>query len=165
MTELSSAPATPGFSLKGWHVLLIVVGFFAVVVGVNVGFVTMALRTFPGEVSATPYEDGIAYNARLARMAAQESLGWRAVLATDAAHMVMLRLLDRDNRPLTRLGVTAALERPATESGRKVVALTETAPGVYQLPTADLHGVWDLTFTARDGAHHQFEAAQRLTLP
>ena len=68
---------TDGFRIRGWHVLVAMVLFFGVITAVNAVFISAALRTYPGEVSVTPYEDGLAYNAKLARQAAQAKLGGR----------------------------------------------------------------------------------------
>ena len=72
------------FQLKGLHVLGLFVGFFLLVIAVDTGFTVMAIRTFPGEVSRTPYEDGVAYNAKLAQLNAQARLGWRAAARAEA---------------------------------------------------------------------------------
>jgi len=65
-----------GFTLKGWHVLAIFVAFYGVMVAVNTIFIIDAYRTFPGEVSDRPYEDGVAYNQSLRQQAAQAAC-WR----------------------------------------------------------------------------------------
>ena len=92
MTE-TTAPR-PGFRFTGWHFLAIIVGFFAIVVAVDSGFVVMAVKTFPGEVSATPYEDGLAYDRSYAQLRAQERLGWRATAAAEPG-LVVLEMRDR----------------------------------------------------------------------
>ncbi|MEO8114207.1 MAG: FixH family protein, partial [Phenylobacterium sp.] len=70
--------APDGFRLRGWHVLAMMIAFFGVVVAVDVTFSVIAVRTFPGQVSVTPYEDGLLYNQQLARLAAQQRLGYPA---------------------------------------------------------------------------------------
>ena len=54
-----------GFQVRGWHVWAGVAAFFAVVIAVDATFTVLALRTFPGQVSVTPYEDGLLYNRRI----------------------------------------------------------------------------------------------------
>ncbi|WP_333586591.1 FixH family protein [Phenylobacterium sp.] len=153
-----------GFRIKGWHVLVAMIAFFAVITAVNAVFITAALRTFPGEVSVTPYEDGLAYNARLAQQAAQAELGWRAAAAA-MVDGVEVQLVDSQGHPLTGLEVTALLQRPATETGAQTLALSETAPGVYGAQAHALAGVWDLTFKAVAPGGQTFEAQRRLTWP
>jgi nitrogen fixation protein FixH len=77
---------------------------------------------------------------------------------------VIVLLQDRDGQPLRGLKVTATLLRPATEQGRSVLTLTETAPGQYSGPRAGLSGVWDARIDATGGGH-SFMAERRLTWP
>ena len=162
MTLPSKPPRVP-FTVKGWHVAAGVVAFFAVVIGVDAAFLTLAYRTHPGQVAPRPYEAGLIYNTELERLRVQEALGWRAAIeARPDAVMVLLR--DRDGQPLRGLKVTATLSRPATEQGRSVLTLTETAPGQYSGPRAGLSGVWDVRVEAGGGGH-SFVAGRRLTWP
>ena len=41
------------------------IAFFGIITAVNAYMITKALETFPGEVSVTPYEDGIAFQNTL----------------------------------------------------------------------------------------------------
>lgn len=163
---MSTSPSSsrPGFRVTGWHVLAGVVSFFAVVFAVDASFTVMALRTFPGQVSVTPYEDGLLYNRRIAQLEAQERLGWRAAAAA-APGEVVLTFRDRNGQPLSDLSITGRLERPATDQGRVTLRFAETAPGRYVAPTGRLAGAWDLTTEARGGSGGAFLAERRLTWP
>jgi nitrogen fixation protein FixH len=161
---MSQAHAPSGFRLTGWHVLAMIVGFFATVIAVDVTFTVLAVRTFPGEVSVTPYEDGLLYNRTLAQLAAQEKLGWRAAAAAEAGQ-VIVELRDRGGAPLSGLTLSGKLERPATEAGRKQLAFREVRPGLYAAAPGGLAGTWDLTAVATDGRGRRFEAERRLTWP
>jgi nitrogen fixation protein FixH len=151
-----------GFRLTGWHVLAMIVGFFATVIAVDVTFTVLALRTFPGEVSVTPYEDGLLYNKKLSQIAAQEKLGWRAAAAAEPGRVVV-EMRDARGAPLRGLRISGKLERPATETGRKALAFRELEPGLYVAAPGALAGTWDLTAEAADRAGHAFEAERRLT--
>lgn len=157
-----SAPRVP-FTVKGWHVAAGVVAFFVLVIGVDAAFLTLAYRTHPGQVAPRPYEAGLIYNTELERLRAQEALGWRAAVEA-RADGVMVLLQDRDGQPLRGLKVTATLLRPATEQGRSVLTLTETAPGRYAGDRAGLSGVWDTRVDAVGGGQ-SFVAERRLTWP
>ena len=94
MTSTPSSPAegsSGGWTLTGRHVLGVVVGFFAIVIALNIWFLTLAYRTFPGQVSETPYEDGVAFNRHLATQEAQARLGWEAAAAAGATPMTGFR--------------------------------------------------------------------------
>lgn len=151
------------YRVKGWHVGAAVVAFFGVVISVDAAFVTMALRTYPGEVSKTPYEDGVAYNQRLTQEAAQAQLGWEAT-AEAKPGAVQVELLDRQGQPLAELSVTGRLSRPATEAEAQNLQLKATSPGIY-VASVETDGAWDLTLKATDGQGQEFEARRRLTWP
>lgn len=162
---MSDTLTHPGFRIKGWHVLAGVVAFFLVVIAVDAGFLVMAYRTFPGEVSRTPYEDGTAYNKKLAQLAAQAKLGWTVAAGLNPDGEVLVRVRDRAGAPVTGLAGQAKLERPATESGRITPRFAEAAPGDYLARPGRLMGAWDLTVVLTDKAGHRFEAERRLTWP
>lgn len=158
-----TAAHTPQPRLRGWHVAAAVTAFFTVVIAVDGSFAYLAMRTYPGEVSVTPYEDGVAYNRHLAQMRAQEELGWRAAAAVTEAGELQVELRDRAGRPLTDLKVTAQLQRPATESGRLYLTLRPTGPGSYAVRPGAAPGAWDVDVVAADGKGGRLEAQRRLT--
>ncbi len=156
------APPAKG-AITGWHVLIGVVLFFAVVIGVDVFFMVKAYSTFSGEVASNPYEAGLAFNRTLALRQREEALGWSATVATPKPGVVALRMLDKAGQPLSALSLTGTLERPATETGRQVLNFMPTGAGWYQA-AAKLEGAWDLRATARNGKD-QFEIETRLVAP
>ena len=162
MSLVPTAPRRP-FEIRGWHVLAGVTAFFAVVMAVDASFTVMAIRTFPGQVSVTPYEDGLLYNRHLAQLKAQDRLGWRAAAAAEPGQ-VALAFRDRTGRPLSGLTVTGRLERPATETGRISLRFAEPQPGRYVAPAGRIAGAWDLTAEAR-GSAGSFVAERRLSWP
>jgi nitrogen fixation protein FixH len=158
---MTTAAGPHPFRIKGWHVLAGFAAFFGVVIAVDTGFIIMSIRSFPGQVSVTPYEDGLIYNRRLAGMAAQERLGWRAAAAAEPDAVVM-QFRDQAGAPLTGLAVTGKLERPATEAGRLSLRFQETSPGRYVARPGRLAGAWDLTAVATGAHGERFEAERRL---
>ncbi len=152
-----------GFRVRGWHVAAGVSAFFAVVIGVDAAFTVMAIRSNPGQVSVTPYEDGLLYNRRIAQMDAQARLGWRASAAAEPGRVVV-RFVDAEGAPVRGLELSARLERPATEAGRIAPAFRETTPGRYEAAVS-LAGTWDLSAEARDGRGAVFLAERRLSWP
>ncbi len=162
---MSLSQTHPPFVLKGWHVLAALLAFFGADIAVNAYFMITAYRTFPGETSVTPYEDGLAYDDTLNQLHAQEALGWRiSAGAADPAHL-RVQASDRAGAPLRGLGVSGELLRPATESGRKAMAFKETAPGIYAAAAGPLSGAWDLHLTLIDAHGRKALAERRLVLP
>lgn len=163
MTQVSE-PAAGGYRVKGWHVGAGISAFFALVFVFDGYFTWLAFKTFPGEVSTTPYEDGLAYNRTLAQGEAQARLGWRAMASAEQG-LAVLEFEGPNGRPVEGLTISATLIRPATDSGRLTPAFKEAAPGRYEAPTGRIAGAWDLTAVATDAQGRTFRAQRRLTWP
>lgn len=149
--------------LTGRHVLLITLGFFFVVFAVDGVFIWRALATFPGEVSATAYEDGLAYNRALDARARAAALGWRVDAAAGAVPgQVLARVTDANGSPVPGVVVTGSLTRPATADGRRTFAFQALRPGVFEASADVARGAWDLKLEARDRGGHVFDAERRL---
>jgi len=166
MTATTSPSAErPGFRIRGWHVFAMITAFFAVVIAVDGFFMALAFKTYPGEVSVTPYEDGLAYNRRIAQLRAQEQLGWREAAFVGSQGQLVADVRDAAGQPVRGLKATAQLQRPATQAGKITVALKETSPGRYEARPGAAPGAWDVTVVAFDAGGRRFEAERRLTWP
>jgi len=170
MTHVTPPPpaATAGFELKGWHVGAIVVAFFAAVISVDVVMAIRAYATFPGEVTAKPYEEGIGFNGEIHRRAAGRRLGWTATL-TDRREgrdvVFEMALRDPAGHPVTGLKPTATLARNVTTTGARRLTFAETVPGTYVARTATASGLWTLELSAASHDGAVFELEQRLVWP
>ena len=153
--------------IKGHHVLFAMLGFFAVIIGVNALFMTMAVKTFPGEEVKKSYVQGRLFNEVLAERQAQAELGWRAgvTLATDPSGgpALEVRLIDADGAPLSNLPMTALIRRPATDAYDQSLEMIYIAEGLYRAPLADLGpGRWEALVVAETPAGERFEAHKSL---
>jgi nitrogen fixation protein FixH len=157
-------PTEPRFRISGRHVLLAVIAFFGVIIAVNAYFLVAAYRTFPGQVSETPYEDGVGFNRTVAQRRAQAELGWSAT-ATTTAQGVEVDLRDRAGQPLQGLKVEGVLRRPATQAGQISLKFTEASAGRYVAKAGPGSGAWDLHFVAKGSRAELFEGERRLTWP
>jgi len=160
MSLLDPPPA--GFRFTGWHFLAAIVGFFAIVVATDTSFAILAVKTFPGEVSATPYEDGLAYSRTLAQQQAQAKLGWRATAAAED-DSVAFEIRDRTGAAVAHLSVTGELRRPATDAGKIVLAFRESRPGRYVAMATIPRGTWDFSGHAVGAGGARFDADRRMT--
>lgn len=158
-----SKPSPEKGRITGWHVLIAVVLFFAAVIGVDTIFMVQAYRTFSGEVASNPYEAGLAFNRTLAQRQREAALGWSASVDTPERKSVVVKIADRDGKPLDGLSLTGVLERPATETGRQTLNFRSLGGGRYEAP-AQLEGAWDLRAVARN-AKDMFEIETRLVEP
>lgn len=148
--------ASARFELKGWHVLAAMLGFFSIVIGMNAVFITMAVKTFPGEVAAKSYVQGLRYNETLEDRARQAALGWTAQAALiETAHgpAFSLELKDRDGRPLEGLALSGGLRRPATDEQDVTLAFERLGEGRYVAAAPGLPaGAWRLAVLAERGS-------------
>ena len=165
MVQVDLTTEPKGFRLTGWHVLTAVVGFFLIVIAVDIWAATVAYRTFSGEVAEDPYEAGRLYNRTLAERRAQAALGWTADIALTKNGDLKVSFRGQDGAPVDGLTVTALLERPATEAGKRTLAFTRSAPGLYDARTADLSGAWDVRVHATDAKGRPFEVQKRFVWP
>ena len=161
---MSPKPEKPGFRIGGRHVLFAVIAFFGVIIAVNGYFLTAAYRSFPGQVSETPYEDGVGFNRTVAQRRAQAELGWGATAAA-AGPGVEVDMRDRAGQPLQGLKMEGVLRRPATQAGQISLKFTEASPGRYVAKAGPGSGAWDLHFAAKGPGSELFEGERRLTWP
>ncbi|WP_303909134.1 FixH family protein [Thiohalomonas denitrificans] len=130
----------------GWISLLLIV------LGVNVGMVSLAVITNPGLVDKDFYESGQAMEQEYRkRQAAQSALGWDLEFdlpKTSVAgrpDVYRLSLFDKQGRPIRGAEVRLTAYRPSDESADFDVALKEAGAGHYDGYLAlPLKGIWDL---------------------
>lgn len=166
------APTAPRprqpFALSGRMVLAGMIGFFAVVAGVNAVMMTVAIRTMPGAEVKSAYETSQRFNGEIARMQAQDARGWQVsaeVVRTGADAALALSLRDRTGAPVTGLDVKAKLEHPATRQQDRDARLGETAPGRYGAIVPELHGGgWTLAIEARRAGEPLYLSRNRIVL-
>jgi len=162
--------AAAGFVLTGRHVLLIFLAFFGVVFAVNGYMLRVAVATFSGVQTETPYKMGLAYNTRIASSRRQDERGWhvdaRVIRAADGSATVTLSAADRDGAPLNGLAGRIRLERPSDKRLDREADLAAVGTGRYG---TDLHdvvaGQWDAVVLLERGGEVVFESTSRIHLP
>ena len=137
---------------------------FMVVLAVNVVFVRTALRSNPGVVTEHAYEKGLAYNAVLNEVKAEQALGWKAKISYENGQ---LRLVLHDNagQPIQGARVSALIDRPLQAGLTKTIALPEAGNALYAVPVEfPLPGQWDITASILWNKHY-FQIRQRIIAP
>lgn len=152
MSDASLAQETPGKPLKGWHVLLWMLGFFGVVFAVNGVFLYNAITSFPGEDVEKSYLQGLNYNQTLEARAAAAELGWRAEIGVQGDRLIVY-LEDKTSEALSGRPVMANIRRSATIDGDAVLTLTPGLSGTYDADVSTLEaGRWDVRVDVYDSA-------------
>jgi nitrogen fixation protein FixH len=158
---MSSSQTAGARQWNGRHVLLALIGFFAVVFAVNGVMIYKAESTFGGLDTDDAYRKGLAYNERVAAAAAQAKLGWQDKLAyAPETKRLRVSLADSAGEAVSDLTVTAQVQRPATNRYDREIVLKQTDPGVYEADASGLDaGWWTVDLSARRGAADQKDAA------
>ncbi|HUO03154.1 MAG TPA: FixH family protein [Rhizomicrobium sp.] len=156
-------------TLSGRGVLMWVLGFFGIIIAVNVWFVMASIRTFSGEDEQKPYLQGVEYNQTLARRAEQRALNWQASVTSTRlggnSVRVAILLSHADGSPVSGLSLHGELRHPSDEGRDQSASLKESAPGRYEAVVNGIApGAWD--FVAVTGARQPpFETTRRLWMP
>lgn len=137
--------------LTGVHVASIFVGFFGVVIAVNVLMATLATSTFGGIVVENSYVASQHFNGWLDEAAREKAIGWAASIHRDPAGQATIALTDAKGAPLTGAKVAVDAVHPLGRVPDHQLAVHEVSPGIYAAPLAA--GRWRLRVTAEAGGH------------
>ncbi|MEQ8196350.1 MAG: FixH family protein [Rhodospirillales bacterium] len=153
--------------LTGKHVMMMMLGFFGLIIVVNGIFMYFALDSWPGLGAQDAYRKGLAYNETLQAAERQNKLGWRSETAFVArgnnAGRLRVDIRDAQNRAVTGLAVTARLVRPTHEGYDQTVPLKADAQDAYAADvTLPLPGRWRMTIEARKNAHAPYRIEREL---
>lgn len=155
--------------LTGRHVLAIIVAFFLTIIVANAIFITLAVKTFPGEQEKKSYLQGLAFNQKIAEREAQKELGWTAEIASASLRNgvadIDLLFVSATSAPIASLNVSGSLLRPAADGADHALVFEQVEPGRYRASASDVEpGAWRLEATATGGHGEKFALEKRLTL-
>lgn len=162
--SLPSAPRAE-FRLTGWHVLAMLLAFFAIVAGVNGYMLRQALKTMPGlDAGRNGYDVSQNFNREeFAAANAQARRNWQsdAKLALSGRVLTLsLSFRDQQGQALNDLAVTALLAHPAARKLDRAIAFSPRGDGRYEARVPDVDaGAWGLVIEARS-----FDTDSRLFL-
>ncbi len=138
--------------MTGRKVLLIFIGFFAVVVGVNFSMAFLALDTFPGLEVNNTYEASQSFNRD---RDAQIRLGWKTRASYDGQTLT-LAIRAANGKPAEISMLQATIGRSTFDTAdRKLIFALGARP--YTVPLTLAPGKWEVRFvaTAPDGSKFQ----------
>lgn len=131
----------PGRPFTGWHMLAIIVAFFAVIIGVNLWMAISAARTWTGLEVENSYVASQEFNEKLKVAHARDAAGWKGGLAYEGGALVFT-LNGADGAPVDATTVEVEVHRPIGVEGDRTIILQRRPDGTYGAPIALDPGVW-----------------------
>lgn len=133
----------------GKHFAVIIVAFFAVVIGVNLFMATQASATFGGVVVENSYVASQEFNKWLDEAEQEKALGWTAQAQRQADGRIAVTLA---GAPASQLALTAVARHPLGRERDKALEFTRQADGSFLSREAIPAGRWRVRLEATAGA-------------
>ena len=156
-----TATQKDGRPFTGRHMLILAISFFGVIIAVNAGMATLAMRSWTGLVVDNSYVASQQFEEKRQAHEVQRAAGWEATLsyAPGAARLV---IVDGARGPIELGDVLLRLNRPVGGHDDKTVSLERQADGSYEA-TVDLpEGLWEATVSAARTILGPFELRERI---
>lgn len=136
-----------GSPWTGRKMLAAMLGFFGVIIAVNLTMAYLAVKDFRGTLVDSGYVASQDFNADRARLEAQKARGW-TIEASTIGGAPLMRFSHPDGRPITGLSLTVRAMRTADQRADRSLGLVETGPGLYAANESLAPGQWRLAFIA-----------------
>lgn len=136
--------ATPAFT--GRTFAAIIVGFFGVVVAVNITMARLASGTFGGTVVDNSYVASQKFNGWLEQARVQDRLGWTTQIGLDATRHVVVAV------PGTGFTISGTAHHPLGRAADVPLRFRPDAAGQLRAATPLPDGRWQVRLEIRRGA-------------
>ncbi|TWB93162.1 nitrogen fixation protein FixH [Bradyrhizobium macuxiense] len=155
--------------ITGRFVLITTIAFFAVVIGVNMVMMRLAITTLPGTEVDSAYSASLAYQREIAAARQQNERGWQVQAHVDrrpdGAAAVLLEVRDHAGAPLTGMNILARLERPIDRRADRPIEVSEAGAGSYRGRVDGVApGQWDLVIEGDADGRRMFLSRNRVLL-
>lgn len=164
-----SEASTTQKPLTGRFVLIVTLSFFAVVIGVNVLMMRLAISTLPGTEVDSAYKASLAYQGEINAARDQDARSWkvdaRIERRADGAAALRVEARDRDGQPLSGVAFSGRLERPADQRLDKLITFAEIDKGDYGASAVNVSpGQWELVIEGDLQGKRVFLSRNRVVL-
>ncbi|ANN60632.1 cytochrome oxidase [Mesorhizobium loti] len=147
----------------GRHMLLTILGFFGVVIAVNLTMATLANTSWTGLVVENTYVASQQFNKKAEERRAQAALGWTGNL-TIARSEVRYSLSDATGKPVPLHGVKILFRHPAYEAEDKPVTLALASAQEFAARDVPRDGVWIVEVDADAGLAEPYRDVRRIMI-
>lgn len=135
----------------GWHMTMILVTFFGIVIAVNLIMARYAIDTFSGTVVDNSYVASQSYNRWLAEADTQAKLGWSPKVSLDPARRVKLVIL-KDGTPIANVAAVGIAIHPLGRAPSIPLTFVSSSNGGLLANQALPAGRWRVQLSLRKGA-------------
>lgn len=132
----------------GYHMTAILIGFFGIVIAVNIYMAKIAVGTFGGTVVDNSYVASQQYNDWLAEADKQAKLGWDVEAARTADGKIQL-MIDDNGDPGLNFTVVAQAEHPLGRAPAQQLQFVSQGDGSYLSAASLPSGRWLLRIEVR----------------
>lgn len=155
--------------VTGQMVFFTLVAFFAVVVGVNLVMMRLAIKTLPGTEVDSAYSASLAYQREILAARQQNERGWQVQAhierRPDGAAAVAIEARDHAGAPLAGLNFLARLQRPTDRRADRAIEVTEAGSGSFHGRAEGISaGQWDLVIEGDAEGRRMFLSKNRVVL-
>jgi len=144
---MSTAPQARKGEFTGRHMWLVMIGFFGVVIAVNLTMAIVSSTSWTGLVVQNSYVASQQFEEKRIAHEAQQAAGWQSSF-THAGGEVALRITDGDGEPVAIDEISVQLNRPVGGHDDQNLHLVRSADGGYHAQVTLPAGVWDALVTA-----------------
>lgn len=147
MTAVAPQPARVRRPFTGRHMTIILVCFFAVVIGVNVLMARFAISSFGGTVVDNSYVASQNFNEWLAEARAERALGWSVTVDKDRDGRAIVDARDAGGRAFDDARITAIARHPLGRLPDRTISFTRGEDGRYTADQRLEAGRWMMVVT------------------
>ncbi|WP_213770491.1 FixH family protein [Bradyrhizobium sp. dw_78] len=164
-----TASAPTARPLTGRFVLIAIVAFFAVVIGVNVLMMQLAITTLPGTEVDSAYSASLAYEGEIQAARQQDLRKWQVdehiERRPDGTATLTVHAKDANGTSLAGLNFSGRLERPTDRRADQAIDMVDSGNGTYRGTAQDIAaGLWDLVIEADTKGQRMFLSRNRVVL-
>ena len=149
----------PG-EFTGRHMWMLTIGFFGVIIAVNVGLAVVSSTSWTGLVVENSYVASQEFEGKRLDHEAQAAAGWDAKF-TYADGVTSLTVEDATGARVDLGAVTLDINRPVGGHEDQHIALLRTYSGQYSAPAELAAGIWEVHVIAPATSKGFFELNER----
>jgi nitrogen fixation protein FixH len=148
-------------TFTGWHMAVITVSFFAVIIAVNITLAVFAKSSWSGLVVENGYVASQTFNHDVEIARQQQALGWQFKFDVKR-NAAEIQVLDRAGQPVRGLSVRMLLQRPTNDTEDRALDLSEKSPGLYAVNSVFGTGAWSADITAEGADKKPLRVVRRI---